>query len=144
MAKTWSKAVCPCRKVEMRVLVDLAEGTRRCNCTCCRKRGWWSVAVPPDAVEVVEGAEDVVEDEGNPYWQGRRCGSCGVTLFGTVSAPEAGGPRAIVNVRLLEGVSFHEVPVEWLDGLHDTWASLGTTVHREPEPVRFPVEAPAK
>jgi hypothetical protein len=120
----------------LRVRADLAAGTRRCNCSTCRKRGWWSVAVPLDAVEIVEGAEHVHLGPPNPYWRGRKCSLCDVMLFGEVAAPEAGGPAHNVNVRIFEDVSLHGVPVTWLDGLHDTWAPLGTVPHNEPEPLR--------
>lgn len=136
MSEAWERAVCACRAVQLRVRVDLSEGTRRCNCTTCRKRGWWSVVAPMDAVEIVEGEACVAVGAENPYWTQRTCVRCGIVLFGVITAPGAGGPQLSVNVRLLEDVELHGVPVLWLDGLHDTWAPIATIPHHEPEPLR--------
>lgn len=128
----WIEGSCGCRKVRYRARLDLAEGTMRCNCTHCHKTGWWSATTGPNEVEVLAGADVVEVGEANPYFQGSRCGACGMLLFGTVAAPEAGGPCRRVNVRTLDGVDLHGVPVLWLDGMHDTWAPLGTVPHRDP------------
>lgn len=138
MAAEWKSASCACRAVKLRVCVDLAAGTSRCNCTTCRKRGWWSVAVPTSAVEIVEGSEHIVVGKENPYWTGRTCGRCGVVLFGFVAAPEAGGPKISLNVRVLDDVELHGVPVLWLDGLNDTWEPIATVPHVATEPTMRP------
>ena len=130
------RASCVCGKVELAVDIDVQQGLRRCNCSACTKRGWLSAAVPNEALRVTAGAEHVVVGEASPWWTGRRCGSCQVVLFGTVEAPEAGGPRTILNVRLLDDVSLHGAPVVWLDGRGDTWAPYATEPHHEPEPGR--------
>ncbi|MBX2799736.1 MAG: aldehyde-activating protein [Myxococcales bacterium] len=114
--------------------MDLAKGTVRCNCRGCTKRGWWMARTGPDAVEILAGEDHVSEAPANPYFQRRTCSACHVTLFGTVRAPEAGGPGTNVNVRLLDDVTLEGVSVTWLDGLSDTWEVLGTVPHVPVDP----------
>ncbi|MEZ4235035.1 MAG: aldehyde-activating protein [Myxococcota bacterium] len=127
---------CVCGAVRYRARVDLSSGTMRCNCTSCTKWGRWSVRAPVDAVAIVAGEDVVALSAPNPYGVTRSCPKCGIKLFSYVEAPEAGGPCVNVNVRTLDGVDLHGVPVTWLDGRHDTWAPLGTAPHQVPEPLR--------
>ncbi|MCB9671095.1 MAG: hypothetical protein H6734_16555 [Alphaproteobacteria bacterium] len=87
---------------------------------------------PDGGVEIVAGQDMVEEGPPNPYFATRSCRACGVLVFGVVQAPEAGGPAVRVNVRTVDGVDLHGVPVLWLDGLHDTWAPLGTVPYPSP------------
>ena len=127
---------CVCGAVRYQIALDLQQPTSRCNCTACTKRGWWSASAAESAFAVVAGHDQVERGPENPYFTVHRCPSCGIVVYGTVSAPEAGGPKVSINVRTLDDVDLHGVPVLWLDGLHDTWAPLGTTRHEAPAPLR--------
>ncbi|MEZ4323399.1 MAG: aldehyde-activating protein [Myxococcota bacterium] len=127
---------CACGAVHFVAQADPAAGTMRCTCRGCTKRGWWTLSTPPDGLTVLEGEEHVVIDQAHPDFDRRRCGKCGVLLFGWVGPVEYGGPRFSVNVRTLDLPSWEGIPVTWLDGLHDTWAFLGVEPHREAEPLQ--------
>lgn len=127
---------CACGAVRYLAHVDPEAGTLRCTCKGCTKRGWWSLSVPPEGLEVVQGEEHLVIDRPHPDFDRRSCGRCGVAVFSWVGPAEYGGPRYSVNVRTLDLPTWDGLPVTWLDGLHDTWAFVGAEPYREAAPLR--------
>lgn len=118
-------ASCLCGEARFSVSVDLDQGTSRCNCTTCIKRGTWSVRTTPEQVRF-EG--EAFELYSRVFGDRYRCRSCRTPLFSLGDQPALGGAFAIVNVRLLDGVDLSGVQVAHLDGRHDTWAFLRQTV----------------
>ncbi|MGA3308219.1 MAG: hypothetical protein ABSD08_06340 [Xanthobacteraceae bacterium] len=47
---------CHCGRVRFRVTADLARVTG-CNCSICTKKGFLHLIVPPDAFELLSGAD---------------------------------------------------------------------------------------
>lgn len=126
---------CACGRVKFEAHADPMDGTYRCNCTHCTKRGWWPLSVPADGLVFTEGEEHLVIEQPHPELDlhRRRCGRCGVQLADWVGLAEYGGPRFSVSVRALDLPDWEGLPVHWVDGLHDTWAPLGTLEHHEPD-----------
>ena len=117
---------CHCGEIAFEVDLNLSEGTSRCNCRYCTKTGWWGVIVRPDAFRVLKGSE-------HPNKTHRvHCDQCGVIVYGRGDLPELGGPFVSVNVRTLEDVDLEGAPIAWLDGAHDTWATLRTSRWQSP------------
>lgn len=120
---------CRCGAIRFEIDVDLSEGTTQCNCTWCTKTGWWGLRVRPDAFRV-EGAERRTY---GPYEGDRtRCETCGVLTHGEGNIPELGGSFCSVNVRCLDEVDLHGVPIRYLDGRSDTWDMIALRRHDDP------------
>ena len=123
------KGSCHCKAVRYEVELDPHAGTTRCNCTICTKVGWWGAIVKPPAFRVTSGEDKLGDFSRSEYGHARFCSVCGVRLFGHGHIPDLGGDYVSVNLNTLDDVDLRGVPVLLLDGLHDTWAPLGNTVH---------------
>jgi hypothetical protein len=118
---------CHCGAVRWKASLNLDEGTTWCNCTYCTKTAWWGCITRPEGFTLLSGEEVLVPV--NPGQQGgtrKRCSQCGLESFGTGDLPQLGGAFVSINVRCLDGVDLSGVQVVLLDGLHDTWAFLGS------------------
>lgn len=121
---------CFCGAVGYEAELDLAEDTVRCNCTFCTKTGWWSAYVKPDAFRLLQGQDRLIRFASkNPMVEETTCGGCGVRAYGHGNIPELGGEYYQVNLRCLDEANLEGVKVIHVDGLHDTWEPLGTSVH---------------
>ena len=126
------KGSCLCGAVRFEFDLDLSAGTNRCNCTSCTKTGWWSAIVKPEAFRLVDG-QDVLRDHSrSDAIHARFCGVCGVRVFGHGDLPQLGGAYYSVNLNCLDGVDLAGVPVNYLDGRHDTWAPLAHAPYVSP------------
>jgi len=129
------KGSCHCGAVRYEADLDLGSGSTRCNCTFCAKLGAWMAQVQVGDFRLLSGAEQLFDAHpNNPMVEGTTCRSCGIMAFGHGNVPEMGGEYYQVNVRCLDGVDVTGMSVLHLDGLHDTWAPLGTTVAAPPVP----------
>lgn len=130
---TTYRGSCHCGAVRYEVDLDLSEGTVRCNCTSCTKSGWWTAYVKPDAFRLLQGADRLTAfASGNPKVdEATTCGGCGIRAYGHGDIPELGGEFYSLNLRCLDDANLEGVQVVHLDGLHDTWAPLGTSVHTQ-------------
>lgn len=124
---------CHCGAWRFEVTVDLAAGTTQCNCTYCRKHGWWGVLVPPADFRLVQApAGEAAAQPGPGAIVRPRCAGCGINPFGRGDLPELGGPFVSINVRCLDGVALAGVPIRYFDGLHDTWAQVLVAPYEDP------------
>jgi hypothetical protein len=123
---------CLCGAVRYEVDLDLSQGTTRCNCTFCRKAGWWGTSVKPEAFRLLEGKEMLSDYTRSGAVHLVFCRRCGVRSFGHGDIPEIGGKYVGVSVNCLDGVELEGVPVRYLDGLHDTWATLAEAPYVDP------------
>lgn len=123
---------CHCGAVRYEIDLDLAAGTTRCNCTYCTKTGWWSASCKPSAFRLLSGGDQLVGTGRNPMVFPTTCRTCGLIAFGHGDIPEVGGEYYQANVRCLDDAVLEGVSVHHLDGLHDTWAPLGTSIYVSP------------
>lgn len=123
---------CQCGAVRFEVGLDLSTGTIRCNCISCTKTGWWSMVVKPEAFRLVSGQESLRDFSRSEASHARFCGVCGIRVFSHGNVPELGGAYYSVNLNCLDGVDFAGVPVNYLDGRHDTWAPLAHAPYMSP------------
>jgi hypothetical protein len=126
MAKRNYAGSCQCGQVKFAAEIDLAEGTRKCNCTSCWKRRWWSVAVKPDAFRSISGETELSNFRpGSTGGHGGFCKHCGVTPYGWADAAEWNdGAYVSVNVACLDDMDPAELvaaPVQYSDGRADSW-----------------------
>jgi hypothetical protein len=106
---------CHCGRVRFRVEGDLARVTV-CNCSMCTMKGFIHLIVPPEAFELLSGADDLVTYEFNTKTAKHRfCGVCGVHPFYT---PRSDPDKVDVNVRCLEGVDVGRLAPARFDGRH--------------------------
>jgi len=116
---------CHCGRLRYEADIDLAAGTRRCNCTLCTKTRAWTAIVRPDAFRVLDG-EDYLKD----YMFGGNgvhhlfCARCGVRAFSRGYVEEVGGHFVSVYLASLDDVTpreLAEAPVTCVDGRDDAW-----------------------
>lgn len=115
---------CHCGAVRFEADFDPSAWTSRCNCTICKKTGWWGTIMKPSAFRLVAGDEVLGDFSRSEAGHARFCKVCGLRVFGHGYLPMLGGDYVSVNLNCLDGVDFTGVPVTYLDGLHDTWEQL--------------------
>ncbi|QDB99056.1 GFA family protein [Mesorhizobium sp. 8] len=131
MLKTY-RGSCHCGSVRFECEVDLAQGTRRCNCRFCGKSRLWKVFVLGDAFRIVSGQEMLRDYRGpESQWpQGHVhhyfCGHCGFRGFskGYLEMEPFDGWFHAVNVAALDGVSDEElaaIPIQYENGREDDY-----------------------
>jgi len=121
---------CHCGSVRFECDVDLADGTRRCNCSFCAKSRFWKVFVIGDAFRQTAG-HDMMGDyraENSNWPEGaihhyfcRRCGLRGFSK-GFLDFEPFNGWFHAVNVAALDDISDEElaaVPVQFENGRAD-------------------------
>jgi len=122
------KARCHCGAVSYEVDLDLAEGTRRCNCTYCAKARSWFAFVPADRFALTSDPAAQTEyrwtppGRSGPFLHHLFCKACGSRTYAWGEHASFGGRFHAINVALLEGVDVDELvaaPIVYQDGLHD-------------------------
>lgn len=124
MKKTYNGS-CHCGKVRFQALIDLAEGTGRCNCSICTKTRAWGAIVKPDAFTLLSGQEELSLYQFNSHsTEWLFCRNCGVRSFGRGNVPQIGGAYVSVAVNCLDDVTLEELstaPVRYMDGRNNNW-----------------------
>lgn len=124
MTKTYHGS-CHCNAVRFEAELDLAAGTRKCNCSICLKTRNWNVIIRPEAFRLLAG-EDMLSD----YQFGTRsghhlfCSRCGVRSFERGHVPEIGGDYVSIRITALDGVSDEELAsltVQHGNGRDNAW-----------------------
>jgi hypothetical protein len=122
------EASCNCGRVRFEAMIDLGQGTGRCNCTACRKLRFWGAQIKPEAFTLVSGKEDLFRehhDMGSFGYANRYfCKHCGVHPYGDGEMPSIMGKYVSVNVGAIDDISEEErsaLPIRYMDGLHDNW-----------------------
>jgi hypothetical protein len=126
MAKQTFRGSCKCGRITFEADVDLAAGTRKCNCTSCWKRRWWSAAVKPDAFRATGGETELSEYRPGQVTGHRGfCKHCGVIPYGWIDAAAWNdGAYVSINVACLDDLdpaALVAAPVQYMDGRHDNW-----------------------
>ena len=124
MEKTYHGS-CHCGAVRYRAVLDLAQGTGKCNCTYCSKTRNWSARVADFELLANDGAlGDYGKDWGDGNIHHRFCTRCGTTVYGHGHIPEAGGDYLAIRVNTLDDAGIDELvagPIRYMDGRHDNW-----------------------
>lgn len=113
-AKTYAGS-CHCGKIRYEVTADLST-VIECNCSMCRRKGTMLTFVPPDAMKLAPGAEDVTDYQFHKKKIHHKfCPVCGVTTYADGTAPDGKAMYAI-NVRCLDGVDLASLKTVQYDG----------------------------
>jgi len=111
--KTYSGS-CHCGKVSFQLSANIERGSV-CNCSICARSGWVMISVPEPQLAVLSG-EDALTDYqfGHKTMHHLFCKTCGVRPFGRYTAGPA--PKAIVNLRCVDGIDVDALPIDKFDG----------------------------
>jgi hypothetical protein len=106
--------------------IDLSQGTRKCNCTICWKKRWWTVAVKPEGFRSLQGEQELSASKpGAERGHSGFCKHCGVFPYAWVPAAEWNdGEYVSVNVAALDDLdpaALATAPITYLDGKADDW-----------------------
>ena len=113
----------------LRVTADLTHVTE-CNCSICAKKGLLHLIVPPEAFELVSGADAMTTYRFNTgVAQHTFCATCGIHPF---YVPRSDPNKIDVNVRCLDGVDIAALTLQHFDGRHWERAIAGRVPWREP------------
>lgn len=106
---------CHCGAVRFSVEGEI-DRVVECNCSHCSRKGFLLWFVPPSALTITSGAEQLTTDTFNRHAiQHQFCSVCGCQPF-------ASGPKrdstmmAMINVRCLEGIDLEAVPRVQING----------------------------
>ena len=106
---------CHCGRVRFRVTADLARVTD-CNCSICTKKGFLHLIVPPEAFELLSGADALTTYTFNTGTAKHTfCAGCGIHPF---YVPRSDPDKIDVNVRCLDGVDLAAIKPLPFDGRH--------------------------
>lgn len=123
---------CHCGAVHFECDVDLAEGTRRCNCSFCAKTRFWKVFAIGDAFRLTAGKGMLSDYRApNSNWPEGHihhyfCSRCGVRGFakGYLELEPFNGWFHAVNIATLDDVGDEElaaVPIGYENGREDDY-----------------------
>jgi hypothetical protein len=120
---------CHCGAIRFEVELDLSQPSFRCNCSICRRTRFWPAVARPEQFRLLSGQADLTKYLFNT----RRnhhffCRHCGVRPYG-VGNDTPVGVMVGVNLGCLDEVddaALAQVPVTWVDGLHDRWDAAPT------------------
>lgn len=133
MKKTWHGS-CHCGTVRFEADIDLAAGSRKCNCSFCTKTKMWKAFAMAGDFRLLQGADMLSDYQASPSsWPEGHvhhyfCSRCGVRAFskGYLEMPPFNGEFHAVNLAALDDVTDAELaatPVQFEDGRHDRWES---------------------
>jgi hypothetical protein len=104
---------CHCGRVRFKVTADLSRVTD-CNCSICTKKGFLHLIVPPEAFELVSGADALTTYTFNTGTAKHTfCATCGIHPF---YVPRSDPDKIDVNVRCLDGVDLAAINPLPFDG----------------------------
>lgn len=123
MQKTYHGG-CHCGALRFEADIDLSAGTRKCNCTWCRKARSWFVLIKPEAFRLEKTQEPAIYQFGQKTLRHEFCSNCGIHAFGGSNPDIIPTDKAwiYVNIATLENVAEAELanaPIKAVDGLHD-------------------------
>ncbi len=124
--KTYSGS-CHCGAVRFTADIDLAKGTRRCNCSICTKARAWFAIVKSDHFHLNAGADALADyqwtppGKPEPHLHYRFCKTCGVRAFAQGGHEASGGIFYAVAISTLDNADADELAasIKYVDGRHD-------------------------
>ena len=129
MRKTYSGS-CHCGAIRFQCTLNLAKGTRRCNCSFCVKSRFWKAFAMNGDFQLLQGEADLGDYQASPSaWPEGDvhhyfCKHCGIRPFskGYLEIEPFNGFFHAVNIATLDGVTDQEfagVPIQYEDGRAD-------------------------
>jgi hypothetical protein len=112
---TTYRGSCHCGRITFEADGEIDSATE-CNCSMCRRKGILMWFIPRGALRLL-----TPEDNASTYLfnkhkiKHRFCATCGIHPYGEATSP-SGQPRASVNLRCIDEVNLHAVPVKQFDG----------------------------
>jgi len=116
---------CHCGRVQYRVVLDLARGTFKCNCSMCTKTRAWLAVVAPEDFTLLAGAFDLADYQFGPHRIHHTfCKHCGVRPFARATKPD-GEPGIAIRLHCLDDLDpavLAAAPVTYFDGRNDDFS----------------------
>lgn len=124
MLKTYTGS-CHCGVLKFEADLDLTQSTFRCNCSICKRTRFWAAVTKEDGFRIISGENELTKYTFNSYKNHHYfCKHCGVRAFG-VGNDTPRGKMYGVNVGCLDQLTdkeLSELPITYVDGLHDKFA----------------------
>lgn len=131
MTKKKYHGSCHCGAVAFEADIDLARGTRRCNCSICTKARAWFIGIPAADLRMLKGGDLMADYSWTPANKPpiglhyRFCKSCGVRLFAQGQSEPLGGPFYAVAIAALDDIEADSDVlangITYVDGLHEKY-----------------------
>lgn len=133
MKKTFTGS-CHCAAIRFECDVDLASGTRRCNCSFCTKARFWKVFAMKGEFRLLQGEGFLTAYQaGSSEWPKGHvhhyfCKKCGMRPFskGFLEMAPFNGEFHAVNIACLDSATDEELaeaPIQYEDGRDGKWES---------------------
>lgn len=106
---------CHCGQVKFEVEGDI-DSALSCNCSICQRKGSLLWFAPRSAMRVL-----TPEGDASTYLfrkhqiRHRFCPTCGIQPYSDATSP-SGEAMAAINIRCIEGIDLHAIPVTHFDG----------------------------
>ncbi|NCJ05808.1 GFA family protein [Synechococcales cyanobacterium C] len=105
---------CHCGRVQFEVQAPARLSATECNCSMCRKVGYWHLMVPRSQLKVLQGKEVLTTYTFNTgVAQHYFCSVCGVKSF---YVPRSHPDGYSVNVRCIESDTIQQLDIRQFDG----------------------------
>jgi hypothetical protein len=116
---------CHCGKVKFEAILDLAATSARCNCSYCAKARSWNFRLPSNHFRILSGETELGDYQfGDKQAHHRFCKTCGIRVFTTGFADQAGSTFAVISAAALDEVPAEvlaSIPVRYMDGGNNNW-----------------------
>lgn len=124
MLKTYTGS-CHCGVLKFEADLDLTQSTFRCNCSICKRTRFWAAVAKEDGFRIIAGESELTKYTFNSHKNHHYfCKHCGVRAFGVGNDTPMGKMYGI-NVGCLDELTdkeLSELPITYIDGLHDKFA----------------------
>ncbi len=132
MAKKTYHGSWHCGAVAFTAEIELAQGTRRCNCSICTKARAWFAIVKADELTIQKGEEQLADYSWTPpggpkvNLHYRFCKTCGIRAFARGEQEDLGGTFYAVAIAALDDIQGDIDQLAssntYVDGRHDKFS----------------------
>jgi len=126
MSKRTYHGSCHCKRIQYEADLDLAAGTRKCNCTYCWKSRGWTMGIKPTDFRLISGEADrgLYGFRENSQNHHVFCKNCGIRVYTEGYIPEIGGAYVSLMLSTLDDLPPAELAaarVQYMNGRDDDW-----------------------